>query len=277
VSGCGDHAPRLLSTAAALVAAGLVAVGLSACDGSDDWRPIPFASGPVIETAAGTATPYGEGAGQVWVLRPRRREVKSVVVYLHGYGAYLPFEWHLEWMDHLLDAGNAVLFPRYQRGSTDDPWILTPFDLATGLETGFRALRYRGEPVAAGFSLGATLAAVYAARAKEWNVPAPESIYAVFPVDPILVDLALDLSALPDTTRVLVVAGEDDDVAGVDAAREFLGLLRGLPAEQKELRLVAARGDLPADHDAPTLANRPVVRETYWYPLDRLVAAAREG
>lgn len=257
--------------------AGLLVVGLAACDGDDDWPPVPVASGPVVQTGSGTATPYGESAEQVWVLRPRVREVESVVVYLHGYGAHLPFEWHLEWMDHLLDEGNAVLFPRYQGGSTDDPWILTPFDLAAGLETGFRALRYSGEPVvAAGFSLGGTLAAVYAARAKEWAVPAPESVYAVFPVDPILVDLDLDLSGIPGTTRVLVLAGEDDYVAGPDAARELFGLLRGLPAGQKELRLVRAQGELPADHDAPTLALRPVVRETYWYPLDRLVAAARE-
>jgi pimeloyl-ACP methyl ester carboxylesterase len=254
----------------------VLAATLAGCDANDDEPPRPKASGPSIETERGTATPYGEGAEQVWVLLPRDREVESVVVYLHGYGAPLPFEWHLEWMDELLERGNAVLFPRYQGGSTDDAWILTPFDLATGLQTGFRALGRRDVPVvAAGFSLGATLAAVYAARADTWHVPRPAAVYAIFPVDPILVDLELDLSGVAPTTRFLVLAGEDDYVAGPDPARELMKLLEGLPAENKEYRLIRTRGELPADHDAPTLALRPIVRQTYWRPLDALVDEAR--
>jgi pimeloyl-ACP methyl ester carboxylesterase len=266
--------PSTVQTAAVA----LLALALAGCDAVDDVPPPPAPSGPSIETERGTATPYGTGAEQVWVLRPRDREVESVVVYLHGYGAPLPFEWHLEWMDELLDNGNAVLFPRYQDGSTDDAWILTPFDLAVGLRTGFDALRYRGEPVvAAGFSLGATLAAVYAARAREWRVPPPAAVYAIFPVDPILVDLDLDLSSVPRTTRFLVVAGEDDYVAGPEPARALMGLLDRVPAERKELRLIRAQGEVPADHEAPTLALRPAVRRTYWRPLDELVDEAREA
>ena len=80
----------------------------------------PTPSGPSIPTAAGIARPYGVGARQVWVLTPKRGVVKSVVVYIHGWGANLPFYWHLEWLDHLLARGNAVIFPNYQEGSIDD-------------------------------------------------------------------------------------------------------------------------------------------------------------
>jgi pimeloyl-ACP methyl ester carboxylesterase len=253
----------------------LLAAAPAGCDADDDGPPRPAASGPPIETARGTATPYGPGPKQVWVLLPRDREVESVVVYLHGYGAPLPFEWHLEWMDQLLERGNAVLFPRYQRGSTDDAWILTPFDLASGLQTGFLALGAHDLPVvAAGFSLGATLAAVYAARADTWQVPRPAAVYAIFPVDPILVDLDLDLSQVPSTTRFLVLAGENDYVAGSEAARELFRLLDGVPSDRKELRLIRQDGELPADHDAPTLAIRPIVQQ-YRRPLDQLVDEAR--
>ena len=48
---------------------------LTGCDGVDDEPSAPRASGPAIETTEGTATPYGTGAGQVWVLRPRHGEV----------------------------------------------------------------------------------------------------------------------------------------------------------------------------------------------------------
>ena len=255
---------------------GAVAVALlcTGCDGSDDRPPRPPASGAVIDTERGTATPYGMGAEQVWVLRPKSGEMKSIVVYLHGYGAYLPFEWHLQWMDHLLEGGSTVIFPRYQAGG-DDPFILTPFDLAAGLKTGFDAVGYAGEPVvAAGFSLGATLAFVYAARAEEWGVPVPRAVYSIFPVDPILVDVGLDLSTI-ENAKALLLIGDNDEVVGQDGGREILKGLTGLPGSLKELRLIRTTDDLFATHDAPTVVQDPVVRRTFWVPLDRLVDGAR--
>ena len=77
-----------------LLAAAATAVTLvAAACGADNGPPPSEASGPVIQTEEGTATPYGTDAGQVWVLRPRNGRSTSVVVYLHGFGAYLPFEW----------------------------------------------------------------------------------------------------------------------------------------------------------------------------------------
>lgn len=229
----------------------------------------------MIETERGTATPYGTGAEQVWVLRPTVGEAKGVVVYLHGYGAYLPFAWHLRWMDHLLEKGSIVLFPRYQPG-LDDPFVLTPFDLAEGLRTGFDAIEYEGEPVvAAGFSLGAALAVIYAARAEEWGVPPPRSVYSIFPVDPVLVDIELDLSTIEETS-VLLLVGDHDEVVGQDGAREILEGLVGLPPSSKRLRVIRTTGDLFADHEAPAAIHDPTVRETFWTPLDRLVEASRD-
>ena len=267
--GASGRLPLVVGVGAVAVA--LLCVG---CDGSDDLPPPPPASGRVIDTERGTATPYGTGAEQVWVLRPKSGEMRSVVVYLHGYGAYLPFEWHLQWMDHLLEKGSTVIFPRYQPGG-DDPFILTPFDLAAGLRTGFDAIEYDGEPVvAAGFSLGATLAFVYAARAEEWGVPAPHAVYSIFPVDPILVDVGLDLSTI-ENTKALLLVGDHDDVVGQDGARELLNGLVGLPRSLKELRTIRTTDDLFASHEAPTVVHDPVVRRTFWVPLDRLVAGAR--
>jgi acetyl esterase/lipase len=257
------------------VVAVVVALAGAGCeDMVDDVPPPPRATGPVIETEQGTATPYGTGARQVWVLRPRAGETTSVVVYLHGYGAYLPFEWHLEWMDHLLERGSTVLFPRYQPG-LDDPFILTPFDLADGLRTGFDAIEYDGQPIiAAGFSLGATLALVYAARAREWNVPRPKAVYAVFPVDPILVDIGIDLSTIKDT-QVLVLAGDRDDVVGREGPREAFDGLTGLSDTLKKLRTITTTKKLFADHEAPTFVGDPVVRDTFWTPLDALLQKFR--
>ena len=208
------------------------------------------------------------------MLRPKGTETSSVVVYLHGYGANLPFYWHVEWMDHLLEKGSTVLFPQYQEGG-DDPFILTPYDLAAGLQTGFAAIEYDGEPVvAAGFSLGATLAFVYAGRAEEWGVPAPRAVYSIFPVDPVLVDMGLDLSAI-ENTRALLLVGDRDEVVGQDGAREIVKGLTGLPRSLKQLRLIRTTDDVFAIHDSPTFVSDPVVRRTFWVPLDRLVDEAR--
>jgi acetyl esterase/lipase len=258
---------------AALVVGVAVASALlgAGCDAADDF---PRASGRVVQTARGTATPYGTGAARVWVLRPTSGETSTVVVYLHGYGANVPFYWHLEWMDHLLERGSTVLFPQYQPGG-DDPFILTPYDLAAGLKTGFRAIDYDGEPVVvAGFSLGATLAFVYAGHAEEWGVPAPRAVYSIFPVDPVLVDMSLDLSAI-ENTKALLLVGDNDEVVGQDGAREILQGLTGLPASRKKLRLIRTTDHLFVIHDTPSFVGDPVVRRTFWVPLDRLVDGAR--
>jgi pimeloyl-ACP methyl ester carboxylesterase len=256
---------------AALVAGVALALLCTACDDRDD---LPRVSGPVVDTAHGTATPYGTGATRVWVLRPKTGETSSVVVYLHGYGANVPFYWHLELMDHLLEKGSTVMFPEFQPGG-DDPFILTPYDLEAGLKTGFRALRYDGEPiVAAGFSLGATLAFVYAAHAEEWGVPAPRTVYSIFPVDPILVDLSLDLSTIEDT-RALILVGDRDEVVGQEGGHEILRGLTGLSGSLKHLRLIRSTDHLFVTHDSPTYLNDPEVKPTFWVPLDRLVEDAR--
>jgi dienelactone hydrolase len=256
-----------------LAAAACVGV-LFAGDAAENGLPSPLASGPAIETAAGTATPYGRGAGQVWVLRPAGREIASVVVYLHGWGAVLPFEWHQAWLDHLLARGSAVLFPRYQPGSVDDPAVVTPIDLRQGLAQGFRALRAGDVPVvAAGFSFGATLTFAYAARAREWGVPTPVAVYAIFPVDPVTIHPTLDVTP-PPSTRVVLLAGEDDAVVGRAGADSLWRELEAVPRSRKQYRIVRTTDDLLADHEAPTYVQSPVVRETFWAPLDELVSDA---
>jgi acetyl esterase/lipase len=256
---------------AALVVVAALALLCTACDGRDD---LPRASGRVVDMPHGTATPYGMGAERVWLLRPKGSETSSVVVYLHGYGANVPFYWHLEWMDHLLEKGSTVMFPEYQPGG-DDPFILTPYDLEAGLKTGFRALGYHGEPiVVAGFSLGATLAFVYAGHAEEWGVPPPRTVYSIFPVDPILVDMSLDLSTIQDT-RALILVGDRDEVVGQEGGREIMNGLTGLPTSLKQLRLIRSTDHLFVTHDTPSFINDPVVRQTFWVPLDRLVDEAR--
>lgn len=249
-----------------------VAVGLAAgCGHDQESQSAPRPSGERIPTAAGSATPYGAGAAKVWVLKPSERPVRNVVVYLHGWGATTPFEWHLAWFDHLLARGSAVIFPQYQPGSYDDPQVATTFDLRLGLRTGFAALGESGRPVVvAGFSFGACLAFFYAANAARWGVPAPVAVYSVFPTDPRVLDPTLDLPPLR-RTRVLILVGADDTVVGRDGADTFWTWLEPVPRRLREYRVVAST-DFLADHEAPTAVAEPAVRRAFWTPLDRLLA-----
>jgi pimeloyl-ACP methyl ester carboxylesterase len=264
---------RTVVVLVALVGGALVA----GCGGNSDRPAGPAPSGPAIEVGGGTATPYGVGASRVWILAPRKSEVRSVVVYLHGWSATLPFEWHQAWFEHLLRRGSAVVFPAYQDG-IDDAFVVAPYDLHDGLVLGFRALRRLDLPVVvAGFSVGATLAFIYAAKAADWNLPRPRAVYSIFPVDPYQIDPSLDLSSVRGI-RVVLRAGDHDDVVGRDGADALAAMLGARERSRLDYRIVHSQNGLWADHELlPTSAWNPAVRSVFWPPLDAMVAAARRN
>jgi len=251
-----------------LLCAALVLVLSAGCGGTSR----PAASGEVISVAGGTATPYGVGAGRVWILLPRKGEIRSLVVYLHGWDASLPFDWHQAWFEHLLHRGSAVMFPAYQDG-VDDSFVVAPYDMHDGLVLGFRALHRPDLPViAAGFSVGGTLAFVYAANAPDWGLPRPRAVYSIFPADPYQIEPALDLSGVP-AIPVVLRAGDHDTVVGRDGADTLAGMLR--PGAHLDYRIIRSVKGAWADHYLPTLVWNPEVRRLFWTPLDRLVRDAQ--
>ena len=253
----------------------VLGVLLTGCGSGGKVSSGPKPSGKTVKTAAGTATPYGSDARRVWVLTPRDGRFSSVVVYLHGWGATSPFEWHVHWFDHLLERGSAVLFPVYQLGTGDDTPPVTLPDARAGIQLGFRALDAHDVPVvAAGFSHGAALAFFYASRAGSWGVPRPAAVYSVFPVDPLGIDPAFGRAPLRDT-RVVVLAGDRDTTVGRAGADAFWAWLRTSPARLRTYRIVRTTDELLADHEAPTFVDSAAVRATFWQPLDVLVEAAR--
>src|SRR5205823_14337638 len=122
-----------------------------------------------VRAEFGVARPYGDGSSAVWVVTPRLARPRGVVVFVPGWTANLPFEWHEAWFDHLLRRGSAVVFPVYQRTGDADELVTAPYKLRDGVQAGFRALGRPQVPVvAAGFSVGGALAFYYAADASGW-------------------------------------------------------------------------------------------------------------
>jgi pimeloyl-ACP methyl ester carboxylesterase len=243
------------------------AVAAAVCTGANAASP--------VRTDAGVARAYGHGAGKVWVITPKRGRPRSVVVFVHGWTATSPFDWHQPWLDHLVARGSVVLFPAYQAGRPDDSFTTTPAALRTGLVAGFRALGAARLPVVvAGYSVGGALAFEYAAHAAGWGLPRPSAVMSIFPVDPLQVDPPL-LDLGPPRVRVLVLAGDRDEVVGQTGAKEFWQWLAPVPARLKTYRLLRSTKSLVFQHEALKALGNPAVRAAFWAPLDDLVAAAR--
>ena len=77
----------------------------------------------------------------------------------------------------------------------------------------------------------------------------------------------------------MLLVGDRDDVVGRSGGDAFWSMLTSVPASEKEYRVIRTTDDLLADHEAPTYVDDPVVRRTFWDPLDRLVGvcARRSG
>ncbi len=248
-----------------------LAAGLAVAALTRGPPPDVVSSGPALPLAGGIATPYGEGAGRVWLLRPAAQRIQNVVVYLHGWGAYLPVEWHQAWFEHLLARGSVVVFPAYQDG-TEEAFFLSPYHLRDDLDLAFRVLPRRLDVplVAVGYSVGATLAFVYAGRAREWELPAPHAVYAIFPIDPYEVDPALDLAGVRG--RILVRAGDHDDIAGTIGASTLVNLLPARVRRLADYRIVRSTRHVWVDHELLPASQYDLrVRELFWTPLDRLL------
>jgi len=251
--------PALCLFAAALTLAALVGEGSPRAAG-----------GPILRG------PFGVGAGRVWLLLPRSRP-RSVVVFLHGWkvaptspsypwvGQFRP------WLDHLAEAGSAVVFPAYQLGG-DAQSAARVSSLKVGLGEGFSYLDRPGLPVVvAGYSFGASLAFYYAADARRWRLPEPKAVDGIFPAGLIP---GAPLPPMPAMVDVLLQVGDEDTVAGRSGADAFWSWLIKRRGGRQRLVVVRSRPGFAADHAAPKLSSEPA-RRAFWAPLDTLLARAR--
>jgi hypothetical protein len=243
---------------------------------------LPAAAVPAAVTATAPVQvegPFGSGAGQVWLLRPRG-PVRSVVVFGHGWKQFPPSPSHpwvgqfLPWLDHLVQGGSAVLFPRYQLGFDDPTGPATVAAYRRGLELGFRRLGSLHVPViAVGYSYGASLAFAYASNARDWGLPQPRAVDCIFPAGPIA---GTPLSPMPRSVTVLLQVGADDVDAGRGGAAAFWRLLATHPKHAERYQVVASAAGFVADHAAPKRSDG-AARRAFWLPLDGLVATARRA
>jgi predicted esterase len=244
---------RLIATAAVLA--------LVACGGKEKPRAIKTES-------------YGSGARQVWVIRTPG-DTKSVVIFLHGLGGpeeELPDN-HLPWLRHLAREGSAIVYPRYERGPTEDPMLT----LLAGVRTGLHKL---GDPkvpmVLIGFSRGGRLGVDYAAAAATEGFP-PRAVLSVFPGALGPTEPVEDLENIDPKTRILFMIGDRDVDVGGTGAQMLLRRLEqaGFPASQVGVIGVKSKPGFEAEHLAP-LETTPEAKAAFWKPADQLIDSVRK-
>jgi hypothetical protein len=236
-------------------------LALAACGGKGEPRTI-------------TTESYGSGARQVWVMRTPG-ETKSVVIFLHGLGGLeeeLPDN-HLPWLRHLAREDSAIVYPRYERGPTEDPML----PLLAGVETGLRKL---GDPkvpmVVIGFSRGGRLGVDYAAAAGTEGFP-PRAVLSVFPGLLGPTEPVEDLENLDPKTRIVFMVGDRDVDVGGTGAQMLLSRLQqaDFPADHIEVIGVKSKPGFEAEHLAP-LETTPEARAAFWKPADELIDSVRK-
>jgi dienelactone hydrolase len=222
----------------------------------------------------GLGREVGTGADRAWVLEPEGKP-KSVVVFVHGLGG--PEEIrptnHLPWLRHLVQQGNAVVYPAYE---TQPGGTRAVAHLLAGVKNGLGALGNPDVPLAAvGYSRGGRLVVEWAALQR----PAPRAVLSVFPsqVNPAM-EAPVDLAKLDHAMRLQILVGDRDEAVGNAGAAEMLERLLsfGFPQQNIQAGVVRSTKALTVDHFAP-LETGPDARRLFWRPADRLIEGIREG
>jgi hypothetical protein len=236
---------------------------LAGCGGGGASTPTkPAVEGPLRQDEKG-----------VWIFRPAGLP-KRLVIFFHGQGG--PTETtpanHRAWIDHLVERGAVVVYPRYEL--TYSAAVLDP--AVAGVRTARGRLELKKVPVIAlGYSRGAALAVEYAAVARRDGVPVPDAVESVNPVPFGEQARIVNLQPLrPDTIMAVLVSDRDPHAS--DGAGLLINRLRqaGFPAQQLQLNIAHSHGSFVADHLAP-LGSSPAARAAYWAPTDALLRALR--
>jgi hypothetical protein len=212
---------------------------------------------------------YGTGPDQVWVFKPEGRKPRALVLFVHGAGddrEDTPY-YHRPWIRHLVVRGNVVVYPRYEPFPGGQRVLA---HLLAGARLGARHAPSGLPSVAIGYSRGGRLVMEYAALARGVP-PVPKAILSVFPAG--AMDPLHDLGTMAEGTRVVILAGDQDEVVGTIGASQLVTQLAasGFPYGDLRFEAVRSHGDFAATH-LSVLEDSPGARAAFWSRADRLIA-----
>jgi hypothetical protein len=229
-----------------------------------------LASAPASATRKERPLHLGSGATEVWILPPAGA-IRDIVVFGHGWSTPLPSDAFAPWINHLRAGGSLVIYPRY-RLTAGDSTNSALRSFRTGVVAALRHIQPLRVPILAlGKSFGASAVFYYAAEATLWHVPGPAAVVSIFPAYPIG---SLPARALPASTYVRILVGDQDTTAGSGGANAFWSWLADHNPRRKSYVIIRSRPAFIANHDSAQGSSR-VARLVFWRPVDVLLQHLR--
>jgi dienelactone hydrolase len=217
--------------------------------------------------------PVGSGAREVWFYAAKGKP-RSVVVFLHGFGG--PTEEtpvnHVAWLKHLAVEGSDVIYPRYERGASPNPFP----DLDAGISAAMSRLGNPKAPrIVIGYSRGGRIALDYAALQASRRQE-PKAVLAVFPAPSSPYEKLGPLEALDSKTEIVMMVGDRDTGVGGLGAHEILRRLERarFPASRIQVIGVKSTKRFSATH-LSVMEVSAGARRAFWEPADKLIDSVR--
>lgn len=266
-----------------------------------DCSPRPILNDNVI-----TLDHYGKEDGYYTFISSETtpQNVRSVVFLAHGYGALNPAIFGA-WIEHLLDEGNIIVYPRYQKNlilpgaqkftpNATRAWKDAVAELAS--------LNYDEYPVVfVGHSFGGVVISNMLVESEESNIRLPDcALVCEGGVGPFTGALAKSYSGISDQIPMVMVVGQRDWTVGATFANK---LFQEIPGHSESFYVFQKAGKLPsgrtitASHYEPYSIDKwcdngmdnftyrraqqvgkldEMNYNGYWYWLDLLIEKARD-
>lgn len=171
---------------------------------------------------------FADEADGYWLFEPRapRPDSAHVIVFSHGYGAYNPMIYG-RWIRHLVQKGNIVIYPRYQKNlispSPDkfaDNVAKAIRDAIQELQNGDHVKPILDDLILVGHSYGGVVSADLAVNFTSYGIPQPAGVMLCAPGTGFLNGGRLDsYEGMPADLKLVIVAAGDDHVVGDEFAK----------------------------------------------------------
>ena len=167
---------------------------------------------------------YAESEDGFWLFEPAAPTPKTtnLIVFIHGYGGYNPMIYG-QWIRHLVQKGNTVIYPRYQKNIfSPKPQKFSP-NVITGIQTALKIIEKSDKHIPTnkeslcivGHSYGGILGAEITVNWENYKIPKPKGIFLCAPgTGPFKAGKLDSYAALPASVKLLVMVNERDYIVG---------------------------------------------------------------
>lgn len=250
---------------------------------------------------------FAEKEDGYWLFEPHmpQPDTAPVIVFIHGYSAYNPMVYG-QWIRHLVQSGNIIIFPRYQENMVSTPPSEFVQNTVTAIKDALAKQAEEGrvhpkahELIMVGHSFGGAIIGNLLATYDQFDLPECKGAMLVSagtgPIEGFVLD---SYASIPSYTKMLMMVSENDLVVGDVFAQKVFetavntpdrNLVRQFADEHGEETITASHlevYELDATFDngihgysymRAQSSRLDQVDLMYWRMLDALIDCVRNG